>query len=259
MKKYKIFTTGFAAFFMLSSCLQSKKLYYFHDQVPSVQQLDSLRQFTAPKVQNFDKLNIHISSTDPALTAYLNPFGSQTQGSANAGSGANGYLVNSDGQIEFPILGKIAVSGLTTVEIATEIKNKLAYYYKDLFVNVNLNGRVYFMSGRTGSTIAINNERLTIFEAISQANQQMDPYDIKDKMWLIREDSGKRYFVNLDLNSKKIFESPYYYLRNNDLLYVKPGRFSSVNSISSPFRASISILGSIASAIGFVLLIKNLF
>jgi polysaccharide export outer membrane protein len=114
------------------------------------------------------------------------------------------------------------------------------------------------MSGRSGSTITLNNERLTIFEALSQANQPIDPYDIKDKIWLIREDSGKRYFVNLDLNSKKIFESPYYYLRNNDLIYLKPGKFSSVNSSSSPFRASISVLGSIGSLLGFILLLKNI-
>lgn len=255
MIKYKILTFGLITALFLSSCLQSRKLYYFNDQIPSVQQLDSLRQFTAPRVQNFDRLVIVISSTDPSLTSYLNPFSSQNQ---NTNSVNNGYLVNSDGQIEFPILGKLSVAGLTTVDISYLIKSKLSYYYKDLFVNVSLNGKVYFISGRSGSTIALNNERLTVFEAIAQVNQQLDAYDIKDKIWLVREDSGKRYFINLDLNSKKIFESPYYYLKNNDLVYLKPGKFSSVNSMSSPLRASISILGTIGSLLGFVLLIKNI-
>lgn len=256
MIKYRKLLIGVILTSIFSSCLQSKKLYYFNNQIPSVQQLDSLKEFTAPKVQSFDKLNIVISSTDPSLTSFLNPFTMQGQSAAN--SSISGYLVNADGQIEFPILGKIPVAGLTTVEIATLIKNKLAYFYKDLFVNVALNGKVYFLSGRTGSTITLNNERLTIFEALSQANQPIDPYDIKDKIWLIREDSGKRYFVNLDLNNKKIFESPYYYLRNNDLIYLKPGRFSSINSSSSPFRASISVLGAVGSLLGFVLLLKNI-
>lgn len=255
MTKYKILVLGLTVAMLMTSCLQSRKLYYFNDQTPSVQQLDSLKQFTAPRVQNYDRLMIIISSTDPSLTSYLNPFTSQNQ---NINSGGNGYLVNSEGQIEFPILGKLSVSGLTTVEISNLIKSKLTYFYKDLFVNVSLIGKVYFISGRSGSSIAINNERLTIFEAVAQVNQQLDAYDIKDKMWLVREDSGKRFFVNLDLNSKKIFESPYYYLRNNDLIYLKPGKFSSVNSMSSPFRASVSVLGTIGSLLGFVLLIKNI-
>ena len=87
---------------------------------------------------------------------------------------------------------------------------------------------------------------MTIFEAIAQM-PPTDPLDQKNKVWLIREDSGKRIFTKLDLNSKTIFDSQYYYLKNNDLIYIKPGRFTNTwfNLTSSPVRVAITVLGSL--------------
>ena len=132
----------------------------------------------------FRSLAITISSTDPNLTAFLNPFGSVQN--INNGVSATGYLVNSEGAIEFPLLGKVQVKGLTTSEVSTLIKEKLSYYYKDLFVSVNLFGNVYLIVGSTGTTISIKNERLTVFEALSQVSIQ-DPNDMKNDVWIIRE------------------------------------------------------------------------
>lgn len=234
----------------LASCANPSKLYYFNDQLPSVQQYDSLKQFAVQRIQPADRIAITIGSTDPALTAYLNPFSSSTgQGSAiQQNPNNNGYLVSADGSIEFPLLGKVPVSGLTTVEAAKFIKDKLAYYYKDLFVNVNLNSKIYFLNGRQGTAIPMMNERMTIFEALTQSGIQ-DAFDIKNKVWLIREDSGKRYFTQVNLNSKKIFESPYYYLHSNDLIYMQQNKYSPVLSPTSPFRGVVAILGSLAAII----------
>ena len=247
------------AFMLLSfsACVQPSKLYYFHDQVPSIQQMDSIQQSSLQRIQRSDRLAITVSSTDPQLTAYLNPFNSQAS-TANVTQQANtGYLVNAQGTIEFPLLGKVPVAGLTTVEAATMIKEKLSYYYKDLFVNVNLNGRVYFMNGRVGVPIQILNERLSIFEAISQSGLQ-DAFDKKDGVWLIREDSGQRHFTKLDLNSKKIFESPYYYLRNNDLIYMMPGRNSANLGTTSPVRGIATIVGAAGGLIAVLIALRNL-
>ena len=242
----------FVVFFslMLASCISPSKLYYFNDQLPSVQQYDSLKQFAVQRIQPADRVAITIGSTDPALTAYLNPFSSSSgQGaSIQQNPNNNGYLVSADGSIEFPLLGKVPLLGLTSVEAAKLIKDKLAYYYKDLFVNVNLNSKIYFLNGRQGSSISMNNERITIFEALTQSGIQ-DPFDIKNKVWLIREDSGKRYFTQVNLNSKKIFESPYYYLHSNDLIYMQPNRYSTILSPTSPFRGAVAIFGSIAAVI----------
>ena len=242
----------FVAFFslMLASCMSPSKLYYFNDQLPSVQQYDSLKQFAVQRIQPADRIAITIGSTDPALTAYLNPFSSSTgQGAAvQQNPNNNGYLVSAEGNIEFPLLGKVPVLGLTSVEAAKLIKDKLSYYYKDLFVNVNLNSKIYFLNGRQGTAISMNNERITIFEALTQSGMQ-DAFDIRNKVWLIREDSGKRYFAEVNLNSKKIFESPYYYLHSNDLIYLKPNKFSASISPTSPLRGIVAIIGSLAAVI----------
>lgn len=242
----------FCIFFsiMLASCVSPSKLYFFNDQLPSVQQYDSLKQFAVQRIQPTDRIAITIGSTDPVLTAYLNPFSSSAGQSSTMQQNANnnGYLVSAEGNIEFPLLGKVPVLGLTTVEAAKLIKDKLSYYYKDLFVNVNLNGKIYFLNGRLGTAIPMSNERITIFEAITQSGAQ-DAFDIKNKVWLIREDSGKRYFTQLDLNSKKIFESPYYYLHSNDVIYMKQNKYSQILSPSSPFRGIVAVLGSIAAII----------
>lgn len=255
---YKINIASFLLLFsfVLTSCMSNSKLYYFNDKIPSVQQYDSLKKFAIQRIQPMDRVAITIGSTDPALTAYLNPFSTQSGQSSTSQQNANsnGYLVSQDGSIIFPLLGKIELAGLTSIEAAQLIKEKLAYYYKDLFVNVNLNSKIYFMNGRQGTAIPIYNERLTIFEAITQSGLQ-DAFDKKNDVWLIREDSGQRYFTKLDLNSKKIFESPYYYLHSNDLIYMQPGKYASLLGPSSPVRAAITVIGTLTA---LILAIKSL-
>jgi polysaccharide export outer membrane protein len=75
----------------------------------------------------------------------------------------------------------------------------------------------------------------------------MDGNDRKDRVWLVREDSGQRKFVQLDLNSKKIFESPYFYLQNNDFMYIQPGKYSALLSQSSVLRTIITVAGTVAA------------
>lgn len=243
MKAFYSFFPYLTLILFVTSCSYTNKFYYFNNQTPSIQNFDTLKKFATLHVHKNDRLTITVSSTDPSLTAYLNPFGNN-----NLNQSITGYLVNENGAIEFPLLGKLTVEGLTTAELSSLIKEKLTYYYKDLFVNVNINGRVYFINGNSGIAIPLINERTTIFEALSQTGLQQ-PFDIKNDIWLIREDSGKRYFAQLNLRDKKIFESPYYYLHNNDLLYNKPNKINLFLQSSSPFRNIISIVGALAALI----------
>ena len=239
---------------LFASCVSSKKLYYFYDQQTGTQSMDSLKEAAVQRIKPADRLSVTVSSTDPSLTAYLNPFNLQMSQSNGNQQSSSGYLVNNDGAIEFPLLGKVPVAGLNTSEAATLIKERLTYYYKDLFVNVNLIGKVYVLTGRQGVALPMANERMTIFEAIAQSGVQ-DPFDLKNQVWLVREDSGKRFFAKLDLNSKKIFESEYYYLHTNDMVYMKPSLYSSILHPSSPVRGIVTIAGSIAA---ILIAIKNL-
>ena len=239
--------------FGFTSCVSSSRLYYFYDKEPGKDTLDTVAQVSAQKIQKNDRLSITVSSTDPALTAYLNPFNIQNSGTTTQQTNS-GYLVNQQGKIEFPLLGTLEVAGLSTVEASALIKEKLSFFYKDLFVNVNLRGQVYFMSGRVGTPIPMTNERLTIFEAIAQSGLQ-DPYDIKNAVMLVREKNGERTYAKLDLNSKNIFQSPYYYLQNNDLIYLRPSRFSSFFSPTSPGRNLLSIS---AALLAILIALRNL-
>jgi len=229
----------------LFSCTQTNHLVYFSDQKVGEQSLDSLKQFAVQRIQKLDRLNITISSTDPSLTSYLNPFGI----TANSGNLNNsGYLVSLDGNIDFPLLGKVPVYQLTTDEVSKLLKDKLTYYYKDLFVNVNLSGKVYIINGTEGTSVPITNERLTILEAMSLSGVKTDN-NPKNDVWIVREDSGKRYYAKMNLTSKKLFESNYYYLKSNDLIYIKPNAFSWIISPNSPVRLVLTLIGSISALI----------
>jgi len=188
------------------SCSNTTKLVYFSNQKPSLDTLDSTKAYTIQRVQKSDRLNITISSTDPSLTAFLNPFG--------------------------------IISNNTNVN----------YFYKDLFVNVNLSGKVYIINGTEGSSIPINNERLTILEAMALSGQKSD-INPKNDVWVIREDSGRRAYGKIDLTSRELFASPYFYLKSNDLIYIKPNPYSWIISQSSPVRLILSLIGSISALI----------
>lgn len=208
---------------LLHSCVAPNRLYYFYDKVPGRDTLNKTVQDAEQKIQKNDRLLITVSSTDPALTAYLNPFNVQNASASASQQTGSGYLVNEVGNIEFPLLGTLKVAGLSTTQASALIKDKLSVLYKDLFVNVTMRGQVYFMNGRQGTMIPMNNERLTIFEAVTQSGVQ-DAWDRKNQVWLVRDSADQRIYAQLDLNSKNIFQSPYYYLHNNDLIYLMQGK-----------------------------------
>lgn len=238
MKKVFLIPAIVFAILMFQSCLSPKKLYYFHDQQVTKQSLDTINQQAKLKIYKGDRLQIVVTSPDPLISGFLNPYAvSNTNINQQV---STGYLVNESGKINFPQIGEIEVDSLTTSVVAKMLNEKLSFFYKDIFVDVSLLGKVFFMSGRTGTAISLNNERLTIFEAMAQSGIQ-DPYDVKDKVWLVREENGERVFAQLNLNSKDIFLSPYYYLHNNDLIYVKPGQLSTLLAPSSPVKNILTI------------------
>ena len=203
MNKNSVLILSLFLITFFTSCVSSKRLNYFDDITSKNQSLDSTNLFKIHRIKTNDRLNIVVSSYDPALTAFLNP-NSINNSSTNVNNNIGGYLVDQSGTIEFPLLSKVHVEGLTTNEVSTLLKEKLSYYYKDLYISVNLLGNVYFITSKGGGELQLKNQRMTIFEAIAQM-PPTDPLDQKNKVWLIREDSGKRIFTKLDLNSKTIF------------------------------------------------------
>jgi polysaccharide biosynthesis/export protein len=172
-----------------------------------------------PVIQKNDLLSITVSSPNPAATQVFNP--------ANNSSQATGYLVNQQGFIEFPLLGAIKAAGLTKKQLReniakTIVQNQLlidpVVIVRYLNYKVTVLGEV-----AKPSVITVSDERISLLEALGLAGD-MTIFARRDNVLVIREEAGKRITKRLDLTSRDLFNSPYYYLKSNDIVYVEPGK-----------------------------------
>ena len=220
-----------AVFF--TACTSTKKIIYLQDVVPLKQQ--EIEQKYEVIIHGDDLLAIMVNSRDPELALPFNmPMVSYQLGS-NAGGQQRvlGYLVDTNGNIDFPILGEIHVEGLTRMQLTELIKNKLIEgdLIKDPIVTVQfLNYKVSVMGevNRPGS-FNISGDRITLLEALSMAGD-LTIYGRRDRVGVIRENNGKRTILFHDLRSAEIFNSPCYYLQQNDIVYVEPNKAKSGQS-----------------------------
>ena len=240
---------------IFTACTSTKKIIYLQDVVPLKQQ--EIEQKYEVIIHGDDLLAIMVNSRDPELALPFNmPMVSYQLGS-NAGGQQRvlGYLVDTNGNIDFPILGEIHVEGLTRMQLTELIKNKLIEgdLIKDPIVTVQfLNFKISVMGevGRPGS-FTISGDRITLLEALSMAGD-LTIYGRRDRVGVIRENNGKRTILFHDLRSADIFNSPCYYLQQNDIVYVEPNKAksgqSSINQNNSigVWVSVISLLTTIA-------------
>ncbi|WP_370449231.1 polysaccharide biosynthesis/export family protein [Parabacteroides sp. AF14-59] len=242
-----------AVFF--SACTSTKKIIYLQDVIPLKQQ--EIEQKYEVIIHSDDLLAIMVNSRDPELALPFNmPMVTYQLGSNNGGQQrVLGYLVDTNGDIDFPILGKIHVEGLTRMQLTELVKSKLIEgdLIKDPIVTVQfLNFKVSVMGevGRPGS-FTISGDRITLLEALSMAGD-LTIYGRRDRVGVIRENNGKRTILFHDLRSADIFNSPCYYLQQNDIVYVEPNKAksgqSSINQNNSigVWVSVISLLTTIA-------------
>lgn len=223
MIKKSFYLTVFVVF-LFSSCTSYKNIPYFKNlDAPANEQI---RNYSPLTIQPEDILGINVSSLNPEASSVFNYNLTPIEGTyVNADNPVMGYLVDYKGEIHVPLIGAMKVSGLTTSELRVQMKDKLLKYLKEPVVNIRiLNFKVSVLGdvGRPG-IYTVQNERLTLPEALTLAgdlNITARRYDVL----LIREREGKREYININLNSKDLFNSPYYYLKNNDLLYIQPDR-----------------------------------
>ena len=253
-KKYVAYLVVCMAVFF-TACTSTKKIIYLQDVVPLKQQ--EIEQKYEVIIHGDDLLAIMVNSRDPELALPFNmPMVSYQLGS-NAGGQQRvlGYLVDTNGNIDFPILGEIHVEGLTRMQLTELIKNKLIEgdLIKAPMVTVQfLNFKISVMGevGRPGS-FTISGDRITLLEALSMAGD-LTIYGRRDRVGVIRENNGKRTILFHDLRSADIFNSPCYYLQQNDIVYVEPNKAksgqSSINQNNSigVWVSVISLLTTIA-------------
>ena len=240
----------------LASCSAPKEVLYLQD-IASIKEENIDKNYEVI-IHKDDLLAILVNSKDPELALPFNmpvvtyQIGAQT----TAQQRLLGYLVDQNGDIDFPILGKIHVEGLTRMQVTELIKQKLMSedLIKDPIVTVQfLNFKVSVMGEVTRpGTFDISGDRITLLEALSMAGV-LTIYGRRDRVAVIREKDGKRRILYHDLRSSDIFQSPCYYLQQNDIVYVEPNkaktgqsRINSNNSVGV-WLSAVSVLASITS------------
>ena len=227
----RILLLGLLSSLMMTSCIFPGKMVYLRDMRPEI--LYTLSQRPEMRIQQNDRLKITISSRTPELTAPFNVgaggFQVSSEGDVRTTVQStlleSGYLVNRQGDIEFPQLGSINVEGLTKQEVSNLIRNRLRdeRYIPDALVTVDiLNFKITVIGevARQG-TQTIQDERITLLDAIIGAGGVTTNASM-DEVVVMREDRrGYRLYVN-DISTVGVFASPTYYLQQNDIVYVRP-------------------------------------
>ncbi len=242
------------------SCASPEKVLYLQDVEQYKEQ--TIDEAYEVRIHKDDLLSIMVNSRNPELALPFNmPLLTFQLGSSQVYTGQQrvlGYLVDSEGYIDFPILGKIKVDGLTRLQLTNLIKNRLIEedLIKDPVVTVQmLNFKISVMGevARPGS-FSITSDRVTLLEALSMAGD-LTIYGKRDRVAVIREVNGKRTILYHDLRSADLFRSPCYYLQQNDIVYVEPNRAkigqSEINQNNSVgvWLSAVSVLTSIVSII----------
>jgi len=243
-KKYLNLFSLFCLVVFASSCVNTQKSTYFNNAVDA-NITPSDEDKISPVIQKNDILNITITSLNAEASAIFNisPNTSSSTVTTTTGQSGSGYLVNSDGNIQLPILGYIQVAGLTSKQVKDQITNTLVEkkLLVDPIVNIrHLNYEVTVI-GEVGKPTVINvpSEKISLLKALGLAGD-ITLYGKKDNVLLIREISGKRTVKRIDLNSADFLTSPYYYLQPNDVVYVEANKNKIANA--STFKQTIPII-----------------
>jgi polysaccharide export outer membrane protein len=201
------------------SCMTRKDISYFQDISDSTAVQQITRDFVAV-VQPGDILSVFVSSLSKEASSFFN-----TVDETGDQVVANTYLVDPAGNIEMPLIGEVKVGGMTTQQCKEEIKSKLTNYLVDPTVNIRIRNFKVTVLGEVQNpgVYTIPSEKITLVEALGLAGD-LTIFGKRVDVLVIREDAGQRKFYKVDLRSKEFFESDFYYLHSNDIVYVEPGK-----------------------------------
>lgn len=235
-----------SALFLLFSCTAHKSIPYLTNT--GNESIEN-KQNSETKIAINDQLTIVVNSTTPEAATAFNLASTPTQLSGatlTMGQSLQTYLVNSKGMISFPIVGDIQVAGLSKEELESLIKSKVypQYLKEEPIVTIRItNFRISVLGevNRPGN-FPVSNERINIFEALALAGD-LTLYGKRNNILVVRElDKGKSETVRLNLQDKGILQSPYFYLKQNDVIYVQPNKQKgNASAISSAETLSVSV------------------
>lgn len=230
----------------VNSCVSPKEIVYFQNLPEEFANLDSVQNNF--KIKSNDILSITVTAYDPSA---VQPFNLVLESRGGVLSQNQGYLTDAEGYINFPVLGKVKAAGLSRAELGQELTSRISEYILDPIVTINvLNFRVSILGAvNSPGSYSVQGERLTLTEAISLAGD-LSIVGQRDNVLVLRETDGKKNYAYLDLRDAKIMESDYFYLEQNDLIYVQPNnKVVQAAGIASDPRTILSIISLLTTLI----------
>lgn len=248
-----------ACVLLSTSCVSQRKMSYLRDVTAA--SADSINLTYTPLKENYiakgDLLSIFVNALDvEAVQAFNLPVATvqrlgAKQVAAGSSSSLQGYWVDPNGEIDFPVLGKIYVEGMKTTMLKDTLTQLISRSVKDPIVNVGfLNFSITVLGEvKNPGRHNVTDQGLTIFDALGLAGD-MTIYGKRNNVLVSREVDGKMEFARLNLNDQAIFASPYYHIRQNDIIYVEPNNARAISSQNIPLYLSmVTTLGSMATLI----------
>lgn len=240
-----------------ASCSTNKTvLPYFTDLTSTEGILEQMNY--SPDIRPDDELMITINSSVPEATAHYNlPLSNPaTKGELKMQTSPRQQtvVVDSKGDIVLPVIGKIHVAGMSTEQLQDALTELVRKDVSDAIVSVQLVNFTVVVAGEVArpAKIEVKRNRFSILDAIGQAGD-LTPYGERSNVLIIREEDGKRTYARLDLNSSEVLTSPYFYLRQNDYIYVEPNKIRQANSRYNQDNAfKLSVISTIVSAASVV-------
>ncbi|TYR36834.1 hypothetical protein FXV77_06545 [Sphingobacterium phlebotomi] len=239
---------------LLGSC-SVKKIVYFNDlQADSLRIIKQAAAFTEPVIQTDDILSVTIQTLDPTTSSVVNQSEIvQAVGASSASNVGNqvisGFLVDKNGYVNMTLLGKVQVAGLTTYQARERITALATQYYKEPTVQVRFaNFKVTVLGEVTRpATYTVPNEKVTVLDALGLAGD-LTIFGKRENVLLVRDQGKEKELVRLNLNDSDVFQSPYFYLRQNDVIYVEPGKGKAAANNAARTQ-TYAIIGSILSVL----------
>lgn len=223
MQKFTNFLSLLCAVILFHSCVSHQELINFNEGAAFPVAPEDIVGIPEIRIQPDDILSITVHLQFELSPDDKTPFPGQTGSNTSNNNAVEGYLVDKSGYITFPILGKVKLGGLSTTEAKATLAEGLQQYYKDPIVNVRFVNFKFTVFGEVAGpgTYTLAEEQVTILEALGTAGD-LSTYANRANILIIREQNGKREYGHIDLHSRQLFLSPYFYLRPNDVIYVEP-------------------------------------
>jgi polysaccharide export outer membrane protein len=232
-----------------------KQVSYYQDVDRTKPAQEAITNFQPLKIQPGDILGVNVSSVNQEAASVFNTSINHQNGNNLDNSATNpvyGFRVDANGQVQLPDVGTMKVAGLTTDEVAKQLTISLADYLKSPIVSVRLlNFKISVLGDVTKPDVyAVPNEHININEALSMAGD-LTITAKRTNVLLIREENGQRQFITIDLTRKDVFNSPYYYLHNNDVLYVDADKVK-YDNVARSYKTNTLVIAGLASLLAIV-------